>query len=200
MVQITNGSVTFARSIKPADYETKRAEYTLNFVLDEGEGVDDALSVAGHFAQQHTLKLLAKEERIVAAVEQRASAPVKPADEIIQGMENAVKAEKARRAVQPVVEEFDPLDGSATSTPAASSPTPSASADYDPLIDGKAEPAAREISDAELTQAVNKARERIDPARIKTLRDEITGVVGKTMALMSQAERGKFVAALAAAK
>ena len=39
-MHIAGGSVTYGRTVKPADYESKKVEVTLSFGLDEGEDAD----------------------------------------------------------------------------------------------------------------------------------------------------------------
>jgi hypothetical protein len=48
-MQIISGRVVFARTVQPAQYESKKAEVELNFVLAEGEELDATIDiVAGH--------------------------------------------------------------------------------------------------------------------------------------------------------
>ena len=47
MAQITSGRVVFARTVQPANFESKRAEVELSFVLAEGEELKDTLEKVG---------------------------------------------------------------------------------------------------------------------------------------------------------
>lgn len=44
MSQITGGRVVFSRTVQPAQYESKRAEVELTFVLAEGEDLAGTLN------------------------------------------------------------------------------------------------------------------------------------------------------------
>lgn len=54
MAQITGGRVVFSRTVQPAQYESKRAEVELNFVLAEGEALDGTLNDISMKARAHT--------------------------------------------------------------------------------------------------------------------------------------------------
>ena len=43
-MQITSGRVVYSRTVQPAQYESKRAEVELNFVLTEGEELGHTLA------------------------------------------------------------------------------------------------------------------------------------------------------------
>ena len=41
-MQITGGKISYSRTVQPAQYESKKAEVELAFVLDDGEELGDA--------------------------------------------------------------------------------------------------------------------------------------------------------------
>ena len=57
-MQITRGKVLFGRTIQPAQFESKKAEAELEFVLAEGEELGDALDEVGDMVKDHVLKMV----------------------------------------------------------------------------------------------------------------------------------------------
>ena len=80
MSQITKGRVTYGRTIQPAQYESKKAEVEIEFVIGEGEEVGEWLDRAGQMAQDkaHELVGIRKQSRAEAPLP---SATVKTADD-----------------------------------------------------------------------------------------------------------------------
>lgn len=57
-MKITNGQVTFERSVRPADYETKRAVVNLSFNVDDGEDASEVIDEVGNLARRRALKMI----------------------------------------------------------------------------------------------------------------------------------------------
>ena len=58
MAQITAGRVVYSRTVQPVQYESKRAEIELNFVLVEGEDLGDTLAEVAEIVQAKTLEMV----------------------------------------------------------------------------------------------------------------------------------------------
>lgn len=58
MPQITGGRVVFSRTVQPAQYESKRAEVELTFVLAEGEELNSTLNDVSLKAKSQVLDIL----------------------------------------------------------------------------------------------------------------------------------------------
>ena len=58
MAQITGGRILFSRTVQPIDYEQKRAEVELSFVLEEGEDMVEALTEAASIAKFQCLQMV----------------------------------------------------------------------------------------------------------------------------------------------
>lgn len=58
MPQITGGRVVFSRTVQPAQYESKRAEVELTFVLAEGEDLNGTLNDVSLKAKNQVLDIL----------------------------------------------------------------------------------------------------------------------------------------------
>lgn len=184
---ITNGSVTFGRTIKTADYESKKGEITLHFTIDEGEAVEVAIDGIARNAQQHVLRLLAQPEVISDRdpSEPKKATKREPRHEIA---DKAVKQALAETRAEPTAEEFDPL----MAAPAAK--------EFDPLMAAPAAKAEPEITDGDLGQIVNETRSRgVSPETIKKIRDNYTAKPGMVFATLDQPARRKAVAELRAA-
>ncbi len=57
-MQITCGRVVYSRTVQPAQYESKKAEMELSFVLAEGEKLSDTLAKVGDIVKQNVLDLV----------------------------------------------------------------------------------------------------------------------------------------------
>ena len=51
MPQITSGRVVYSRTVQPAQYESKRAEVELAFVVEDGESAEDAVDAVDAVAK-----------------------------------------------------------------------------------------------------------------------------------------------------
>lgn len=75
-MQITNATITFGRTVKPADYEAKKVEVVLTGII----GNDDEMDALGHMAHAQAMRMLALPDRVVAPQPVRAetTAPLPP--------------------------------------------------------------------------------------------------------------------------
>lgn len=67
-MQITGGTVSFLRSVQPAQYETKKAEVILTFTLGEGELLEDKLDAVATLAQSKALEMVGAPKTGAAAI------------------------------------------------------------------------------------------------------------------------------------
>lgn len=58
MSQITGGKISYGRTVQPAQYESKKAEIELTFVLAEGEKLGSTLDHAAEIAKNKVLELV----------------------------------------------------------------------------------------------------------------------------------------------
>jgi hypothetical protein len=63
MAQITGGKITYARTIQPAQYESKRAEVELTFVLAEGEDLGNTLDDVARKVKTKALQMVGLKSR-----------------------------------------------------------------------------------------------------------------------------------------
>ena len=75
-MQVTNGKVTFSRTIKPADYEGITSAVELSFLVEEGDDVAAAVNSVAKMAQEQALERLG---RRVAALPDTKMAVTEPA-------------------------------------------------------------------------------------------------------------------------
>jgi hypothetical protein len=166
-MQITNGSVTFGRSIRPADFENKRAEVTLAFVVEEGETPEEAITKAGEMAQRHCMELLRKPESIEAKSEQR---------------------DTSRAATHPAV-----MDEEAKASLAQAA---KADTGFDPLEEDDGDK-PDDVTDADLMRYVTEARARgVTPEQIKKLISRHVAKPGMPLISIPMPKRWAFVEAL----
>lgn len=204
MAQITGGSVVFSRTVKPADYEGKKAEVTITFVMAENETRAQAqamLDGAAAMAQTKALELVGLKPAKPAAAE--------PAEPENPAFKNVVDADrpgakrgpgrppKAQQAPAAEPQE-DPLAGAeAESANEAAEAAQHADADAD-LLTGAATP--QPISDKEILDAVTKKMAEINngPA-IKAVREKFVQTP-KGVRDIPQEKRKEFLEELAKLK
>lgn len=58
MAQVTSGRVVYSRTVQPAQYESKRAEVELSFVLEDGEDAPAVIREIGAAARVECLRLV----------------------------------------------------------------------------------------------------------------------------------------------
>ena len=188
MSAIIGGSVTYGRTTKPADYESKKAEVTLNFGIEQETPAEDrnAFIVAvGNMAIHHCNRMLGLNEQPAAyvPVAEVVPEPVPEAAKRARRTKAQIEADEAAQA--PVVTE-NPFGGS--TAPGAgdaaeiemnkggfgeqtAGPTPASSAAFSadaPTAEGfvfGAEPAATEITDVDLMTALNRKAAELGGAK-----------------------------------
>ena len=112
---ITNGSITFERNRKTADYEGKKASVTLSFLIPEGEDAEAAAARVGQLAMNRALMMVGE---IAQGVQHF------PAHELPAAAPASVPAPKGRRAANPPAVSLTPPDNAAESAPPATAPSP----------------------------------------------------------------------------
>jgi hypothetical protein len=55
---VTGGKISFSRTVRPADFESKSSTVELSFVLDDGDTLETVLSDLGKVAQAKALELV----------------------------------------------------------------------------------------------------------------------------------------------
>ena len=63
MPQITSGRVVYSRTVQPAEYESKRAEVELAFVVEDGESAEDAVSAVAKIVKRKALEIVGLRQR-----------------------------------------------------------------------------------------------------------------------------------------
>jgi hypothetical protein len=58
MTHITRGKINFGRTVQPAQYESKRADVELEFVLAEGEELGNTLDKVAEIAKAKALEMV----------------------------------------------------------------------------------------------------------------------------------------------
>ncbi len=169
MSTITNGSITIERTLRPADFEAKKASVTLSFAIDEGEDAAEVVKRIGAMAHDRMLAMLRRPEQVVEIGANQLGRPIKPP-----------------AAVQEPTAAENPPSVSAVSQSTSAGQTPSDISAPTP-----------EITDAHLDAAVRKARSRnVQPDQIKGAIFALTQTVGASMKSLDQAKRPLLVAAL----
>ena len=124
MLQVTNATVEFGRTLKPADFESKPVRVVLSGVLDSPE----ALAVLGDMAYTEAMRLLAKGDDYGRAPSADARAPLSPPAPTIPPASAAV-VPPAPGAPAPTIP-----PASAAVVPPAPAPTSAPSADYSDAV------------------------------------------------------------------
>lgn len=184
MAQITGGSVTFGRTVQPAQYESKKSEVTITFAVAEDDKPEDALAILGRvkeLAQTTALEMVGlkpKAAEPVAAAPKEAdkSAPDPLANVVDEDRPGARRGRKPKLAEDPLAaaEKTAEADNEAAEATAhkeamAKANANVADADADLLGGGPPQP----VSDKELMDAVTKKMDQIKngPA-IKAVREK----------------------------
>ncbi len=196
-MNITNGTVTYGRTTKPADYESKKAEVVLSFEIEEG--ADAAAATTKVF------------DMAVAEVHRRLGIATSPT-----AREGAAEAMKAYARIKAKVPPVEVPEANPTVAPSVGLTEPELSAAI-PATAGIVDPAAIEepadvpeaviedkpaavVTDKDLHAGVHLAMERhVANKAIKDLVVTFTGgVAGKSMTLIPVDDRRAFLAALKA--
>lgn len=210
-MQITNGTVTFERTLRPADFESKKASVTLSFAIDV-DGNDENESVVidriGGLARQSCLGMLGLVEQPPKAL---------PAHELPGAVVPTPPATRTRRAAPAAAPPAEAIAQPAEAPPAASpSADPFAGATAAPDTSAAAptgtspSPAPAAVDPRHQTKALQDAcaakvgsitdgdaKQRIIIA-VKALRAEFTGDAAKGCEAIPMDRRGDFLAKLAA--
>jgi hypothetical protein len=204
MVQITAGKVIFARSVQPAQYETKKAEVELSFSLAEGEELGAWLDDVAAKAQAKALEMVGLKPAQEAKPAATKKAEVKPPTD-----DEKQKAKEAFAAKQRVGEDIaaaktlaeksntakTAIDGLDIASLQPGSPAPSLDPDADLLAD-----VPKEVTDQDLVAAVTRKNQELkDPKKIHALRETFVKLP-KGLRDIPAADRPRFLAELEALK
>lgn len=204
-MKITGGQITYGRKVNLGDYNSKKAEATIGFLLDDGEDIETGASVAALFATNKVNELLGFK-------------PVTPAaptgvKEAVAAKLNATDEDKKTRAGKKAPPKTPPASPPPPATDAAAivdDETPAIStgdervdpnnpADAASVVDedwGTAE-AVTPISDKDLTDACAKKNSTLqDAPLIRTLIGKFVSPP-KTLVDIPQESRQKFLNDLA---
>ena len=220
MAQITGGSVTFGRTVQPAQYESKKSEITLTFAVAEDDGdviAQNMLNLVSKIAQEKALELVglkvasaptAKVEALPEGkVEQPNPAFNKIVDEDRPGSKRGPKPKKPAEAEKPTE---DPLAAAEAAAEANNEATEAAAhkaamakanaeiADADSDLLGAAEfTSPQPVSDKELMDAVTKKMAEINSGpKIKEVREKFV-TSPKGIRDIPQDKRAEFLVELA---
>jgi len=214
MSQITSGKVLYGRTVQPAQYESKRVDVEIAFVVGEGEDYQGMLAIAANAAYGKCHEMLGIKTPALAAPAADTRNDARPKESISGGAvvvetagptdakaKGAGKTRKAPPAADPAaVDVVGEAPAAAASSAPATATAPAAQAGSDPAAveDWSAAPA--EVTDEALMQAITKKNADIkNPAAIRAL-------IGKYVAPpkqareIEQAKRSAFLAELDALK
>ena len=218
MAQITGGSVTFGRTVQPAQFESKKSEITLTFAVAEDDGdviAQNMLNFVSKIAQEKALELVGLKVAQPAAdkappkaveVEQPNPALNKIVDEDRPGSKRGPKSKKAAEAEKPAEDPLAAVEAAseanneaaeAAAHKAAMEKANAEVADADSDLLGGAEAAPQPISDKELMDAVTKKMAEINSGpKIKEVREKFV-TAPKGIRDIPQDKRAKFLVELA---
>jgi len=174
MAMITGGSVTFGRTVQPAQYESKKAEVTITFTVTDEDKPEDAVAMlngASEMARTKALELIGLKSVASQAEGQRANATLATvadtADKTVPKTRTKKTEEPAKTSdadvLLPATEKPQISTGEERKDPAQSDP------DGDLL--GAATP--QPVTDKELMDAVTKKNAEIaNPKAIKEIREK----------------------------
>lgn len=194
MPQVTGGQVVYGRTVQPAQYESKKAEVTLTFGLDEGT----APEAAAAFIQSVADDAIAQAHRMVGIgvpAEPAVAAKQKPAEPKQEPAKTSTKEEaaanlNAKDAAKSNKTEIDLGDTKPAISTGEERKDPK-QADPDGLdLEGGTTP----ITDTMLQEAVQaKMKEINDGKRIKAVREKYVQVP-KAIKDIPQEQRAAFLA------
>lgn len=211
-MQIQNGSVTFSRTRKPADYEGITCSVTFSFCFDEG--TENVIAATDAVVKQAKALVLSNLTDRVEAMEGKAGAAARMNTE--DGTTNRRRPPRAAAAKpeQPAGDPAamtDPSQGNGTDPAAAAEARkaehaadekagdPAAMSDDD-ILGGDSQP---EVTDAALTSAITSRNAELQknigaeaPKKIRALIAKYAGPVPKQSRDIPQAVRNKFLAEL----
>ena len=144
-MQITNGSITFERNRKTADYEGKKASVTLSFLIPEGGDAEAAAARVGQLAMNRALMMVGE-----------IAQDVQPAHELPAAAPASVPAPRGRRAANPppTTQPSSTSSNESAGAEKQSSPLAAAAAPATPAAAATgASPPASSVADPRLTDA-----------------------------------------------
>lgn len=196
MTQITNGTVTFERNRKTADYEGKRASVSLSFVIPEGEDPEAAIASIGLRAMLQAFTMVGEQApQQAAAVPPTQPAPAPATRGRGKAAQQTTQTADAPPATAPT-QVADPFGANAAQDTSAASDTgasqPASSAD-DPRLTNDGMRAA-------ITRKVDAAKDRT--ATSAGIRDLVASYTGDRISpiytVEDPAKRAEFLDKLAA--
>lgn len=203
---ITGGSVTYGRTVQPAQYESKKAEVTITFAVEDGAS-DDAVEAiktkAATMAQATALELVGMTAEAKPATAKRTT--TKPAaeeppkgdgKEAAAARMNAADKKKKAEAAKP---KDEPKPEISKNPEDRKDPAQTTDPDdlYDDLLGEPEKPTgAKEYSDKDLTDTVSRVNGVIkDPGKIKAVRAKYTT---GAIATIAKDKRAAFIAEIEA--
>lgn len=207
---VTNGIVEYARTTRPADFESKNAKVTLSFVVEEGSDPAPVVAKVMDMAVGEVHRRLGIEG---VPLWKAVGLPADPGGEVVVDV-TAVNAPKGRRAKAPPAEVpvadptiVAPGEPASVGATAATTTAPTATPTTDPAAIGEPEtvepqPEAEIVyTDADLQKAIHLAIERkVGHDAIKGLiwHADFTGLPGKRVSDIPAEKRADFIARLKA--
>ena len=152
-MRITNGSVTYSRVVKDADYGVNRkAEFTLSFTLDEDEQTseEELLNMAGKIAQRHVVTMLDLPAPVIARPAPKPVPMVAPSDvpaATPPGDEGGEKRKPGRPTKPRLTPPVEPTPLEKASSDAPAKPDVWVGKKHEPVVE---QPAVDVITDATL--------------------------------------------------
>lgn len=183
MAQITGGKVNFARSVQPAQYETKKAEVELSFTFAENEPLGEFLDTVANLAQDKALEMVGlKKSAEAKPASAKATKAKPPSDAELLDASEKQKAKEAYAAKQRVGEDLEAAKAKAEAANTAKQPAlddlslPVAETKTDPdadLLGPEQRDTYEVISDEELLGAVTRKNQEIkNPKAIHAIREK----------------------------
>lgn len=211
-MQIMGGKVTYARTVQPAQYESKKAEVEISFTLSDGEEMGDSLDRAGNWAMTkcHEMVGITKPthatEKTMAAIADgvQAAKDARHIEEVTnplglpketkgkgktQAEKDAAKAEAAakmngKKATAPLPDP-DALPDEPTQAISSGDERVSPDDNDTSFLDEPSTP-AREIKDTELYEAAGKKNKELMPKHAGASPAMIKALVQKFVPLPKQ--------------
>lgn len=187
---ITGGSVLFGRTVQPAQYESKKAEVTIHFAVEDGateaavQGIIDQASTMAHAKALELVGLAAEAKPTTAK-----KTTVKPTAEA--KTETVTVAPKGKSKADLEAENLASLEGKPQISTGGERKGP-AQADPDGLDGDVLDLGTKSYSDKDLTDTVSRVMGVIkDPGKIKGVRAKYTT---GAIATIARDKRAQFIA------
>lgn len=183
MSQIIGGKITFGRTVNPAQYESKKAEVEISFVVAEGEDFHQIAQEAAAFAEDKALEMVGLLDKPIPKV---AVAPPKATD---------TKEEYAERAKAEEAKLPPPLKRPPGRPPSKPTAPTADELDDAPVEDVETAEPAKAITDKDLTDAITRQQHKINNApEIRKLIAKFNNeVLGKQSRDIPQSRRAEFL-------